>query len=167
MVTAGVYLCCRMYTVFEMAPEVMMFISITGAVTLLWLVLLHWFKPTSNVFLAYSTMSQLGYMFMAVGAGRRIKQAYSICFDSRILQSVIVLVFRCSDFGMSSRTKHFFKWVDLFYRFHLYSGFRHWWRCIIAISNRNSWLLLERCDLRVQLCKSTINSTINTLYGWV
>jgi NADH-quinone oxidoreductase subunit L len=57
-----------MFSVIEMAPEVMQFISITGAVTLLWLVLLHWFKPTSNVFLAYSTMSQLGYMFMAVGA---------------------------------------------------------------------------------------------------
>jgi NADH-quinone oxidoreductase subunit L len=49
MVTAGVYLCCRMFSVMEMAPEVMQFISITGAVTLLWLVLLHWFKPTSNV----------------------------------------------------------------------------------------------------------------------
>ena len=34
MVTAGVYLCCRMFTVFEQAPEVMMFISITGAVIL-------------------------------------------------------------------------------------------------------------------------------------
>ncbi len=35
MVTAGVYLCCRMFSVFELAPEVMLFISITGAVTLL------------------------------------------------------------------------------------------------------------------------------------
>ena len=35
MVTAGVYLCCRLFSVFELAPEVMQFISVTGAVTLL------------------------------------------------------------------------------------------------------------------------------------
>ncbi|MFW1704196.1 proton-conducting transporter membrane subunit, partial [Acinetobacter pittii] len=33
MVTAGVYLFCRLFSVFELAPEVMQFISVTGAVT--------------------------------------------------------------------------------------------------------------------------------------
>ena len=68
MVTAGVYLCCRMYTVFEMAPEVMMFISITGAVTLLVAGFAALVQTDIKRMLAYSTMSQLGYMFMAVGA---------------------------------------------------------------------------------------------------
>ncbi|WP_110975555.1 NADH-quinone oxidoreductase subunit L [Acinetobacter sp. WCHAc060042] len=68
MVTAGVYLCCRMHTVFEMAPEVMMFISITGAVTLLVAGFAALVQTDIKRILAYSTMSQLGYMFMAVGA---------------------------------------------------------------------------------------------------
>ena len=68
MVTAGVYLCCRVYTVFEMAPEVMMFISITGAVTLLVAGFAALVQTDIKRILAYSTMSQLGYMFMAVGA---------------------------------------------------------------------------------------------------
>ena len=68
MVTAGVYLCCRMFSVFEMAPEVMMFISITGAVTLLVAGFAALVQTDIKRILAYSTMSQLGYMFMAVGA---------------------------------------------------------------------------------------------------
>ncbi len=68
MVTAGVYLCCRMFAVFELAPEVMMFISITGAVTLLVAGFAALVQTDIKRILAYSTMSQLGYMFMAVGA---------------------------------------------------------------------------------------------------
>ena len=68
MVTAGVYLCCRMFSVFEMAPEVMVFISITGAVTLLVAGFAALVQTDIKRILAYSTMSQLGYMFMAVGA---------------------------------------------------------------------------------------------------
>ena len=68
MVTAGVYLCCRMFSVFEMTPEVMQFIAITGAVTLLVAGFAALVQTDIKRILAYSTMSQLGYMFMAVGA---------------------------------------------------------------------------------------------------
>lgn len=68
MVTAGVYLTCRTYTVFEMAPEVLQFIAITGAVTLLVAGFAALVQTDIKRILAYSTMSQLGYMFMAVGA---------------------------------------------------------------------------------------------------
>ncbi|OTG90457.1 NADH-quinone oxidoreductase subunit L [Acinetobacter sp. ANC 3813] len=68
MVTAGVYLCSRMFSVFEQAPEVMLFISITGAVTLLVAGFAALVQTDIKRILAYSTMSQLGYMFMAVGA---------------------------------------------------------------------------------------------------
>lgn len=68
MVTAGVYLCCRLFSVFEQAPEVMVFISITGAVTLIVAGFAALVQTDIKRILAYSTMSQLGYMFMAVGA---------------------------------------------------------------------------------------------------
>ncbi|MCF8998555.1 NADH-quinone oxidoreductase subunit L [Acinetobacter nectaris] len=68
MVTAGVYLTCRTHTVFEMAPEVLQFISVTGAVTLLVAGFAALVQTDIKRILAYSTMSQLGYMFMAVGA---------------------------------------------------------------------------------------------------
>ncbi|MDO4222433.1 MAG: NADH-quinone oxidoreductase subunit L [Acinetobacter sp.] len=68
MVTAGVYLTSRLFSVFEMAPEVLQFISITGAVTLLVAGFAALVQTDIKRILAYSTMSQLGYMFMAVGA---------------------------------------------------------------------------------------------------
>lgn len=68
MVTAGIYLTCRTFTIFEMAPEVLQFISITGAVTLLVAGFAALVQTDIKRILAYSTMSQLGYMFMAVGA---------------------------------------------------------------------------------------------------
>ncbi|TCM61787.1 NADH dehydrogenase subunit L [Acinetobacter calcoaceticus] len=68
MVTAGVYLTSRAFTVFEMAPEVLQFIAITGAVTLLVAGFAALVQTDIKRILAYSTMSQLGYMFMAVGS---------------------------------------------------------------------------------------------------
>lgn len=68
MVTAGVYLTSRLFSVIEMAPEVMQFIGITGAVTLLVAGCAALVQTDIKRILAYSTMSQLGYMFMAVGA---------------------------------------------------------------------------------------------------
>ena len=68
MVTAGVYLTSRLFSVFEMAPEILVFISIVGAVTLLVAGFAALVQTDIKRILAYSTMSQLGYMFMAVGA---------------------------------------------------------------------------------------------------
>ncbi len=68
MVTAGIYLTCRMYSVMQMAPQIMLFVSITGAVTLLVAGFAALVQTDIKRILAYSTMSQLGYMFMAVGA---------------------------------------------------------------------------------------------------
>lgn len=68
MVTAGVYLTSRLFPVFELAPSVMEFISIIGALTLLIAGFAALVQTDIKRILAYSTMSQLGYMFMAVGA---------------------------------------------------------------------------------------------------
>jgi len=69
MVTAGVYLIARMHTIFQLAPAVQLLVAIIGAVTLLlagFSALAQW--DLKRV-LAYSTISQIGYMFLALGVG--------------------------------------------------------------------------------------------------
>jgi len=69
MVTAGVYLIARMHAVFELAPAVQTLVAIIGVVTLLlagFSALAQW--DLKRV-LAYSTISQIGYMFLALGVG--------------------------------------------------------------------------------------------------
>jgi NADH-quinone oxidoreductase subunit L len=69
MVTAGVYLICRMHPIFDLAPGVRLAVGVIGAATLL----ISGFSALVQVdikrVLAYSTISQVGYMFMAMGAG--------------------------------------------------------------------------------------------------
>jgi len=69
MVTAGVYLLVRAHPIFEAAPDVQSLAAILGAATLLVagaIALVQW--DIKRV-IAYSTMSQIGYMFMAAGIG--------------------------------------------------------------------------------------------------
>ncbi len=69
MVTAGVYLIARMYGLFELAPTAQLWVGIIGSVTLL----LAGFSALTQYdlkrILAYSTISQIGYMFLALGVG--------------------------------------------------------------------------------------------------
>jgi NADH-quinone oxidoreductase subunit L len=69
MVTAGVYLIARMHTVFELAPAVELTVAILGAATLLLAGTSALFQSDIKRILAYSTMSQIGYMFLALGVG--------------------------------------------------------------------------------------------------
>jgi len=69
MVTAGVYLIARTHVLFSLAPVVMTIVAVIGALTLLlagFSALTQW--DIKRV-LAYSTMSQIGYMFLALGVG--------------------------------------------------------------------------------------------------
>ncbi len=69
MVTAGVYLLVRASPIFEAAPDVQHLASILGAITLVvagFVALVQW--DIKRV-IAYSTMSQIGYMFLAAGVG--------------------------------------------------------------------------------------------------
>jgi NADH-quinone oxidoreductase subunit L len=69
MVTAGVYLLVRASPIFEAAPDIQHLAAILGAITLLvagFIALVQW--DIKRV-IAYSTMSQIGYMFMAAGVG--------------------------------------------------------------------------------------------------
>lgn len=67
MVTAGVYLLARMHELFEMAPVVQMAVGIIGGVTLLLSAMSALVQQDAKRILAYSTISQIGYMFLALG----------------------------------------------------------------------------------------------------
>jgi NADH-quinone oxidoreductase subunit L len=69
MVTAGVYLIARTHGLFALAPEVLALVGAVGACTLLVAGLCALVQTDIKRVLAYSTMSQIGYMFLALGAG--------------------------------------------------------------------------------------------------
>ncbi len=69
MVTAGVYLICRTHPVFEAAPDVQHLAALLGLVTLLVAGVVALVQWDIKRVIAYSTMSQIGYMFVGVGIG--------------------------------------------------------------------------------------------------
>ncbi|MFA5514793.1 MAG: NADH-quinone oxidoreductase subunit L [Desulfuromonadales bacterium] len=69
MVTAGVYMIGRMNVLFSMAPSTMMVIAIIGAATAVFAATIGFAQNDIKRVLAYSTVSQLGYMFLAMGVG--------------------------------------------------------------------------------------------------
>ncbi|WEF23254.1 NADH-quinone oxidoreductase subunit L [Paracoccus sp. S3-43] len=69
MVTAGVFLVCRMSPLFEFAPEAKMFVTIIGASTAFFAATVGLVQNDIKRVIAYSTCSQLGYMFVAAGVG--------------------------------------------------------------------------------------------------
>ncbi|MDH3462912.1 MAG: NADH-quinone oxidoreductase subunit L, partial [Acidimicrobiia bacterium] len=68
MVTAGVYVIARSAAIFELAPAASITVATIGAVTALWAATIAMAQRDIKKVLAYSTISQLGYMFLAVGA---------------------------------------------------------------------------------------------------
>jgi NADH-quinone oxidoreductase subunit L len=69
MVTAGVYMIVRLNAVFLAAPNTMMIIAIIGALTAVMAATIGLTQFDIKKVLAYSTVSQLGYMFLAAGVG--------------------------------------------------------------------------------------------------
>jgi NADH-quinone oxidoreductase subunit L len=69
MVTAGVYLVARMHFVFLLSPAAMAVVAVTGVCTALLAASIGLFQHDLKKVLAYSTVSQLGFMFIAVGVG--------------------------------------------------------------------------------------------------
>jgi len=69
MVTAGVYMVARNYVLFELAPVSMMVIAGLGALTAFVAATIGLVQNDLKRVLAYSTISQLGYMFLATGVG--------------------------------------------------------------------------------------------------
>jgi len=69
MVTAGVFMIVRMHAVYLRAPLAMDVVALVGAVTAIFAAASALVEPDLKRVLAYSTISQLGYMFLAVGVG--------------------------------------------------------------------------------------------------
>jgi NADH-quinone oxidoreductase subunit L len=69
MVTAGVYLVARAHPLFQLAPAALIVVAVIGGVTALFAATIALFQLDIKRVLAYSTISQLGYMFMAEGIG--------------------------------------------------------------------------------------------------
>src|SRR5438067_3824888 len=69
MVTAGVYMVARSHVIFERAPSALMVVAIIGTLTAFFAATIGIAQTDIKKVLAYSTVSQLGYMFMACGVG--------------------------------------------------------------------------------------------------
>jgi len=69
MVKAGVYLVARSYPVMVETPDTMLIVAIVGGITALMAATMALNNPNIKRVLAYSTISQLGYMFLALGTG--------------------------------------------------------------------------------------------------
>lgn len=67
MVTAGVYLIARTHGLFLLAPEILHLVALVGAITLVLAGFAALVQTDIKRILAYSTMSQIGYMFLALG----------------------------------------------------------------------------------------------------
>jgi NADH-quinone oxidoreductase subunit L len=69
MVTAGVYMMVRLNFLYEMTPDILQIVASVGAATALFAGTIAIAQKDIKKVLAYSTVSQLGYMFLAVGVG--------------------------------------------------------------------------------------------------
>ncbi|MGD9018761.1 MAG: NADH-quinone oxidoreductase subunit L [Desulfuromonadales bacterium] len=69
MVTAGVYMIGRMNVLFAMSPTTMMVVAVVGALTAIFAATIGFAQNDIKRVLAYSTVSQLGFMFVAMGVG--------------------------------------------------------------------------------------------------
>jgi NADH-quinone oxidoreductase subunit L len=69
MVTAGIFMVARMSPLFQMSPDALHFVVVIGATTALFMGLLGLVNNDIKRVVAYSTLSQLGYMTAALGAG--------------------------------------------------------------------------------------------------
>ena len=73
MVTAGIFMVARMSPLFELSPTALSFVLVIGAITCFFMALIATVQYDIKRVVAYSTLSQLGYMTMALGAS-----AYSV-----------------------------------------------------------------------------------------
>ncbi len=69
MVTAGVYMVCRSNAIYSRSHEAMMIVAVVGTITAIFAATIGFAQTDIKRVLAYSTVSQLGYMFAALGVG--------------------------------------------------------------------------------------------------
>ncbi|CAL4319516.1 NADH-quinone oxidoreductase subunit L [Buchnera aphidicola] len=99
MVTAGVYLILRNYDIFILTPDILMIVGIIGCLTLFLSSCSALVQKDIKYILAYSTMSQIGYMFLALGIGAwncaLIHLLTHAFFKALLFLSIGSLIFKC------------------------------------------------------------------------
>ncbi len=78
MVTAGVYMVVRCNAIFQLAPTAMFIVAVIGAATAIFAATIGLAQNDIKKVLAYSTVSQLGYMFLACGVGAFIPAIFHV-----------------------------------------------------------------------------------------
>jgi NADH-quinone oxidoreductase subunit L len=101
MVTAGVYLIARTHALFELAPAVEVVVGAIGAATLLIAAFAALAQTDLKRILAYSTMSQIGYMFVALGVGAWTAAIFHLvthaCFKALLFLAAGAVMMRVND----------------------------------------------------------------------
>ena len=93
MVTAGVYMVARCALLYALAPTALAVVAVIGAATAIFAATIGLVQNDIKKVLAYSTMSQLGYMFLARGG--RLRRGHVPCGDPCILQGAPLPRFGC------------------------------------------------------------------------
>lgn len=78
MVTAGIYMVARSNVLYSLSPTTMMVVAITGLVTALLAASIALKQNDIKKVLAYSTVSQLGFMFLALGTGNYVAAVFHV-----------------------------------------------------------------------------------------
>ncbi len=78
MVTAGVYMVTRCNVLFRLAPDAMYAVALVGGVTAIFAAVIALAQNDIKKVLAYSTVSQLGYMFLACGVGAYVAGMFHV-----------------------------------------------------------------------------------------
>ncbi len=94
MVTAGAYLLIRLYPVVSLSRTALGAVAVVGIVTAIWAALSALGQRDIKKVLAYSTISQLGYMFLAIGAGD-IAGSFSYLMSHAFFKSLLFLCAGC------------------------------------------------------------------------
>ena len=85
MVTSGVYLVARSMPLFEVAGPSLQVVGVVGAITAIFAATIALVQFDIKRVMAYSTVSQLGYMFLALGVGAPVAAIFTR--EARVLQS--------------------------------------------------------------------------------
>jgi NADH-quinone oxidoreductase subunit L len=100
MVTAGVFMVCRLSPMFEYAPFALTFVTVIGAVTCLFAATIGFVQNDIKRVIAYSTCSQLGYMFLAAGVSAYGAAIFHL-FTHAFFKSLLFLGSGCVIHAMS------------------------------------------------------------------
>ncbi|CAL4042358.1 NADH-quinone oxidoreductase subunit L [Buchnera aphidicola (Takecallis arundicolens)] len=99
MVTAGIYLIVRNHSLFILTPNILYIIGIIGSITLLFSSLVALVECDIKRILAYSTMSQIGYMFIAISVGAWnaaiVHLIVHAMFKALLFLSAGILIMKC------------------------------------------------------------------------